>query len=191
MLDSAELLGVLDQGFWKLSTESWPDWFLYMQAGSTGNACGWQGDPGPPGHFQFHRRADGYYDISTAQWPNCYLYMKNDSKGNIRGWDREKPGEQGEWLVRANDHGQILMTTKAWPDHCAYMCNASSANVRGWLGDPGVQGWWILHPMRPVVVSVTFSLNPLVTAAGGAEGKVSRTYTIQHGVDKTTYSPQH
>ena len=34
-----------------LNTEKWPNWYMYMENNSTGNVRGWNGDPGPQGHF--------------------------------------------------------------------------------------------------------------------------------------------
>lgn len=34
-----------------LSTEKWPNWFMYMENNASGNVRGWNGDPGVQGHF--------------------------------------------------------------------------------------------------------------------------------------------
>ena len=38
-----------------LSTEQWPNWFIYMKDSGEGNIRGWEGDPGIQGYFIFQK----------------------------------------------------------------------------------------------------------------------------------------
>ena len=39
--------------YFTMSTQKWPNKFMYMQNTSDSNVRGWVGDPGPAGHFYF------------------------------------------------------------------------------------------------------------------------------------------
>ena len=129
-----------DDIIFTLTTEKWPDWYVYMQDNGVGNVRGWEGHPGDQGIFIAKNIGYSKFLISTRKWPNWYLYMQNDSKGNIRGWKGD-PGPQGHWHIEYNGDGTFtLLTTDKWKDWFMYMQSDSVGNVRGWKGDPGPQG---------------------------------------------------
>merc|ERR1711920_802299 len=69
----------LEQGYWRLFTQKWTHWDMYVQDNGSGNVRGWHGDPGPQGHFKFQRRqANGqfYYLISTERSQSFPLYAR-------------------------------------------------------------------------------------------------------------------
>ena len=115
---------ICDGSYFLLSPIKWPEKYLYIQNNGEGNGRGWQGDPGPQGHFQFHKTKEGHYWIVTKQWPLHFVYMQADKTGNVRTWDG-LPGEQGEFIIKKVEHPTadniFYISTKKWPEKYMYM----------------------------------------------------------------------
>ena len=169
-----------DDIIFTLTTEKWPDWYVYMQDIGVGNVRGWEGHPGDQGIFIAKNIGYSKFLISTRKWPNWYLYMQNDSKGNIRGWKGD-PGPQGHWHIEYNGDGTFtLLTTDKWKDWFMYMQSDSVGNVRGWKGDPGPQGHF------KVEVEVVCQARP-ETFTGTPKGDIIFTLTTEKWPDWYVY----
>jgi len=78
-----------------------------MQDNSKGNVRGWQGDPGPQGHWMITQKGTVIvggqslptYVFNPERWRNWYMYMQDNSKGNVRGWKGD-PGIQGYFIIK-------------------------------------------------------------------------------------------
>ena len=135
-----------------LSPEKWPNWFLYMQSNAEGNVRGWNGDPGPQGHWKITQiGSTDTYLLSPKQWPNWYMYMQSNAEGNVRGWNGD-PGPQGHWKITQKGSVTIgcetiptyVLTPVTWPNWYIYMQSNAEGNIRGWNGDPGISGYFIM-----------------------------------------------
>ena len=72
---------------------------MYMENNKEGSVRGWNGDPGPQGHWiatlkdtvTIGGEAVVTYAFSPEKWPNWFIYMEDNKEGNIRGWNGD-PG---------------------------------------------------------------------------------------------------
>lgn len=136
-----------------MSTQKWTDWFLFMENNAWGNVRGWEGDPGPQGHWKFTKiGSTDKYLVSPKEWPNWYMYMDKGAIGNVRGCKGD-PGAQGHWritkkgtvIIGGKEVPTYVFTTEQWSDWYMYMDKDFTGNVRGWEGDPGIQGYFIMQ----------------------------------------------
>lgn len=157
--------------YWFIEPLAFQNWSVYMQDNGDGNVRGWNGDPGPQGHWKIetHQMKEKSYRFSTKKWPTHYMYMQDNSDGNVRGWE-EDPGDQGWWTVSKSLFSKTnlfqpktnltyRMTTAKWRNCYMYMQDNGDGNVRGWnKEDPGPQGHfkfirrakdlWLIHPVK-------------------------------------------
>ena len=138
--------------YYRLSPEKWQNWDVYMENNSKGYVRGWNGDPGPPGHWLFTEiGSTDRFPVSPKEWPKWYMYMENNKEGNVRGWNGD-PGPQGYWIATLKDTvtiGNEAVVTYAfspekWPNWFIYMENNKEGSIRGWNGNPGSQGHFIM-----------------------------------------------
>ena len=77
-----------------------------MQNNKDGNVRGWNGDPGPQGHWKFTQKGTvtignevvPTFVFTSVKWPNWFMYMQKNKEGNIRGWNGD-PGPQGYFIM--------------------------------------------------------------------------------------------
>ena len=82
---------------------------MYMENNSKGNVRGWNGDPGPQGHWiatpkdtvTIGDEAVVTYTFSPEKWPNWIMYEDN-KEGSIRDWNGD-PGSQGYFIMKHVD----------------------------------------------------------------------------------------
>ena len=89
----------ISSGKFLLSTEQWPNMYIYMHDNKTGSVRGWNGNPGSQGHWQFTRIRKYTYIMSTAKWPDVYAYMQDTKDAYIMG-ARNNPGDKGEFILQ-------------------------------------------------------------------------------------------
>ena len=89
----------ISSGKFLLSTEQWPNMYIYMHDNKTGSVRGWNGNPGSQGHWQFTRIRKYTYIMSTAKWPDVYAYMQDTTDAYIMG-ARNNPGDKGEFILQ-------------------------------------------------------------------------------------------
>lgn len=141
-----------DGVYWCLSPEKWQNWYMYMENNSKGNFRGWNGDPGPQGHWLFTEidSTTNRFLVSPKEWPNWYMYMENNKECSVRGWNGD-PGPQGHWIATAKDtvtiDGETFVThvfsPEKWPKWFMYEDN-KEGSIWDWNGDPGSQGYFIM-----------------------------------------------
>jgi len=139
-------------GTFKITTEKWPERFLYMQ--HTGNIRGIESPycKGERSVFKIEPLCDEKFLISTKEWPEWYLYMSGvlwSTDGDVRGWFGD-PGRQGYWYFKIKDIRErtFELTTHKWPNWYMYMDkNGIFMNVAGKKGEPGPQGHFKLLPV--------------------------------------------
>lgn len=139
-------------GTFQITTEKWPERFLYMQ--HRGNIRGVESPycKGEQSVFKIEPLCDEKFLISTTEWPEWYLYMSGvlwSTDGDVRGWFGD-PGRQGYWYFKVKDIRErtFELTTHKWPNW--YMCmdkNGIFMNVAGKKGEPGPQGHFKLLPV--------------------------------------------
>jgi len=79
----------------------WDTHYVYMQNKSSGNVRGWEGDPGPQGHFAIVRnpKQSNSFLLTAKRWEHTwFVYMQDNSEGNVRAWQGD-PGDQGWWMI--------------------------------------------------------------------------------------------
>ena len=105
-----------------MTTQKWPDWFVYMQEKNEGNVRGWKGPSGNQGEFdlRFTPIKEDFYLISTARWRNRYFYLKDIKDARVRGSEGD-PGSQGHWRIIPRDDGSFMLSTEQWPSWFIYM----------------------------------------------------------------------
>ena len=78
-----------------------------MENNKEGNVRGWNGVPGPQGHWiatlkdtvTIGDEAVVKYTFSPEKWPKWFMYMEDNKEGNIRGWNGD-PGSQGYFIMK-------------------------------------------------------------------------------------------
>ena len=84
-------------GYYLISSKHWPNRYLYMHNDRHKSVQGWEGDPGPQGHWLITPRRDGSILLSTEKWSDHYMYMQNWFGGDILG--TKEPNEQAYFIL--------------------------------------------------------------------------------------------
>lgn len=87
-----------ENNVFRLRSEKWPSWYMYMTDDKDGFCRGYGGMKGPVGEWKLTRFKDGKYMLSPHKWLNWFIYMDDDYYGHIRGYKGD-PGIQGHWVI--------------------------------------------------------------------------------------------